>query len=152
MQQFNPAGIGKSKHAQGVYQMVNPSKYNGSNPPVYRSSWELDFCRVCDLHPSVVYWCVEPFPIKYPCPIEGKLKNYWPDFLVQFKHTDGSVHTELIEIKPHKLTEANTKSKKDKIIVAINMAKWAAAKEFCDRNNIVFRILTEKELYQGGKK
>lgn len=32
------------------------------------------------------------------------------------------------------------------------MAKWAAAKEFCDRNNIVFRILTEKELYQGGKK
>lgn len=154
MQKFNPASIGKSKHAQGYYNMMNPQKYSGSNPPVYRSSWELDFCKVCDMNPSVIAWCVEPFSIPYVCPIDNKKKNYWPDFLVQFRHKDGSVHTELIEIKPHKLKDVSlAKSKKDKILAVINIAKWTAAQNFCDHNNIIFRVLSERDLYHnGGKK
>lgn len=37
-----------------------------------------------DHNPAVLEWAVEPFPIPYTCPVDGKVKNYWPDFLVKY--------------------------------------------------------------------
>lgn len=150
MSKINPASIGNSKHAQGAYRVKNPQKYLGNSTPLYRSSWELDFCQTCDDCPAITGWCVEPFAIKYVCPLTNRLRDYWPDFMIQYKHKDGTIKTELIEIKPAKLA-TNAKTKKEKMILAVNMAKWAAAKEFCARNNIEFRVMTENELYVTGR-
>ena len=147
MQKFNPASIGKSKHAQGIYQLRNPMKYKGTNAPVYRSSWEKDFCEVCDENPNIISWCVEPFSIQYQCPLDpNKTKNYWPDFIIELRDPTGKTSVELIEIRPSNLTK-NPRTKKEKELFIINMSKWAAAKQFCDKNNITFRVLTENELY-----
>jgi hypothetical protein len=32
---------------------------------------------------------------------------------------------------------------------AVNTAKWEAAKRFCEKHNIEFKILTEEEIFHG---
>ena len=50
---------------QGHYKPMNPEKYVGKMPIVYRSSWELQMCRVADKHPSVLYWSSESIRISF---------------------------------------------------------------------------------------
>lgn len=145
---FNPAKITNTKHAQGLFEVKNTKKYEGTTRPIYRSSWERDFMITCDMNPAILSWSVEPFSIPYQCPLTGTIKNYWPDFLIHYIGADRKEHTQLIEIKPYKQTNIQfCKSKKDKAICYVNMAKWLAAAEFCKKNGIEFKVLTEKELY-----
>lgn len=149
MQAFNPAKIGNSKHAQGVFQPTNPKKYKGSTMPIFRSSWEKDFMVTCDLNPAVLEWCAEPFSIPYTSPLDGKTKQYWPDFLVRYIDANGVIKTQLVEIKPYKQTQLNmARTKKDKMVVFVNYAKWQYALLFCQQNGIEFKVLTEKDLYK----
>lgn len=152
MQKFNPAKITNTKQAQGVYSIKNIKKYKSSNPPIYRSSWEKDVMIALDLNPTVLEWSVEPFPIPYRCPIDGKIKNYWPDFLVKsIDIATGKERIELLEIKPEKQVYIQlAKNRKDKIVVFVNQAKWDAAIALCQQNGIEFRLITERQLY--GKK
>lgn len=145
---FNPAKITNTKHAQGVYPIKNTKKYKGTNQPIFRSSWERDFMITCDQNPAILEWAAEPFSIPYVCPLEGKVKNYWPDFLIRYIGADKREHTQLIEIKPFKQTNpALCKSKRDKAICYVNMSKWKYAYDFCQKNGLEFKVLTEKDLY-----
>ena len=136
---------------QGIYAPKNPSKYfhssskmnEGSFLPIYRSSWELKFFRYCDLTPEIVAWSSEPFGIEYISPIDNRIHRYYPDFFIMYK--DKKM---LIEIKP-KSQAYSPKSAYDKQAHAINMAKWSAAKTFCDSKGIEFCIITENELSIG---
>lgn len=149
MQAFNPAKITNKKHAQGVFLPTNPNKYLGTTPPVYRSSWEHDFCKTCDLNPAIISWVCEPFSISYMSPLDGKTKQYWPDFLIQYIDKNGTVKTQLIEIKPYKQTQMTmARTKKDKMTVMVNYAKWQYAVLYCQQNGIEFKVLTEKDLYK----
>lgn len=154
MQHFNPAKIKNTKQAQGVYSITNIKKYASTNPPIYRSSWEKDVMVALDHNPAVLEWSVEPFPIPYTCPVDGKVKNYWPDFLVKYIDVaDGKEKIQLLEIKPEKQCYMEmAKSKKDKIVVLVNQAKWAAAMAFCQRNGVEFKVINEKSLFKKGKK
>jgi len=40
------------------------------------------------------------------------------------------------------------KTRKDKITVLVNQAKWSAAMALCQQNKIEFKIITEKSLYR----
>jgi hypothetical protein len=150
MQKFNPAKIKNTKQAQGVYSIQNIKKYQSSNPPIYRSSWEKDVMIALDMNPTVLEWSVEPFPIQYTCPVEGKVKNYWPDFLVKYiDPLSGAEKIQLLEIKPEKQCYMQfAKTRKDKITVLVNQAKWSAAMALCQQNKIEFKIITEKSLYR----
>lgn len=146
--QFNPAKIGNTKHAQGVYKPVNPQKCK-SQIPSYRSSWERDICVSLDLSPSVLNWAIEPFSINYVCPISNKIKNYFPDFYVEYVDAEGKIRAQLIEVKPYKQCHMElAKSKKDKLTVLINQAKWSFAMDYCNKNGIEFKIITERNLYK----
>ena len=148
MSAFNPAKITNTKHAQGVYGIKNIKKYKSTNPPIYRSSWEKDVMISLDLNPAVIEWSVEPFSIPYWCPFDNKQKNYWPDFYVRYIGADGKEHAQIIEIKPLKQCYSQmAKTKKEKIVVAVNQAKWAYALEFCKNNGLEFKLMTEKDLY-----
>lgn len=151
MQQYNPAKLNKNaKQAQGYYTPKNPKKYVGNLQfLIYRSSWEKDFMMTCDLNPAILEWVCEPFAIPYKSPIDGKMKNYFPDFLISYIDASGNKKVQMIEIKPFKQCSIQyAKSKKDKIAAAVNTAKWAYAREYCKRNNIEFKILTEKDMYK----
>lgn len=146
---FNPAKITNTKQAQGVYNITNIKKYKSNNPPIYRSSWERDVMISLDNSPAVIEWSVEPFSIQYMCPVDNKIKNYFPDFYVRYIGADKKEHAQIIEIKPLKQCYMQyAKSKKDKLVVAVNQSKWAYAMEFCKNNGLEFKLMTEKDLYK----
>lgn len=140
---------------KGFYTPINAEKYKGIKKPLYRSAYEYKVMCFFDKHPSVISWAVEPFPISYFNPTKGKVCRYYPDFIVSFKCSDGTIKTELIEIKPYRQTipPKPSQGKKHSTLLieaklwAMNVAKWEAAKKYCISREISFRILTEKDLF-----
>lgn len=142
-----------SKYAQGKYTIKNPVKYIGKRAPTYRSSWEFAFCNFCDNNPSIVNWASEAIQIPYRNPVSGRNTIYVPDFLIVYVDAKEKQHTELIEIKPLKeTTMESAKSYRDKLSVAINMAKWAAADAWCKAHGIKFRVVSEYDIFKNVKR
>lgn len=133
---------------KSVFNPKNPNKYAGDPTKIVcRSLWERNVCKFCDDHPSIIKWSSEEIAIPYIHPADNKIHNYFPDFLIQFKNNDG-LQTWMVEIKPKKQTYLKENaSKKEKFMWAMNSAKWKAAEAYCKKNNIVFKIITEKELF-----
>lgn len=142
-----------SKWAQSFYQVKNTEKYVGNKKPYYRSSWEFTFMCFCDNNPAIVQWASEAVQIPYRNPVTNKQTIYVPDFLIVYIDAKQKLHTELIEIKPSKeVTMESAKSLRDKYVVAINLAKWEAAKNWCKANNVVFRVVTEFDIFRNQKR
>ena len=142
-----------AKYAQGKYQVKNPEKYMGKRLPSYRSSWEFTFMSFCDNNPAVLNWVSEGVKIPYYNPVSGKQTIYVPDFLVVYVDANQRQHTELVEIKPSKeATMESARSYRDKLSVAINMAKWAAADSWARANNMRFRVVTEFDIFKNQKR
>ena len=142
-----------SKFAQGPYTIKNTAKYVGNGVPRYRSGWELAFMRFLDNNDNVMQWASESIQIPYRNPITGKQSIYVPDFLITYKTRQNTLIAELIEIKPKKQSVIESKmSNRDRMVVAINYAKWAQAEKWCKRNGLKFRVITELDLFRNGGK
>jgi hypothetical protein len=142
------------KWAQGPYTVRNPKKYIGKGVPRYRSSWELSMMMFLDNNDNILHWASEPFKIPYKHPFTGKPTIYVPDFFVVYQNKYGKTLAEIVEIKPKKqsLIESKVASAKDRMVVAINHAKWAACSSYCKANGFSFRVITENELFGNGRK
>jgi len=142
-----------SKFAQGFYQVRNADKYVGKGAPRYRSGWEHAFMRFLDNNDHVMQWASESISIPYRNPLTGKQSVYIPDFLITYRTRNNTMMAELVEIKPKKQSVVESKaSSRDRAIVAINYAKWDAATRWAKRNGLKFRVITEDDLFQNGKK
>lgn len=135
--------------AKGLYTPKYPEKYVGDpNKIRFLSSWEARFMQFCDENPNVLEWASEEVHVKYFHPVKLKICNYIPDFIIKYRDKAGNVMTEMIEIKPKKQSVISKKmTNYEKVSLAINQAKWLAAKAYCDKANIRFRVLTEEELF-----
>ena len=141
------------KFAQGPYTVRNAQKYVGNGIPKYRSSWEWAFMNFCDDNDNIIQWASEPVRIPYRHPLTGKMTTYVPDFIVTYRGPNNTTRAELIEIKPKSQSVIEEKqSQRDRVVVAINYAKWAAAQAWCKRNGLVFRIITEADIFHQGSK
>jgi hypothetical protein len=142
------------KWAQGKYVPKNPQKYIGKNVPTYRSGWELTFMNFCDTNDKIIYWASEVMKIPYKHPLTGKPTIYIPDFFVVYENKRGTKVAEVVEIKPKKqsIIESKVASAKDRMVVAINHAKWAAAKAYCKNQGFTFRVITEDDIFYNGRK
>lgn len=143
-----------SKYAKGKYELKNPQKYTGKRQPTYRSSWEWAFMKFCDDHPNVVHWASESIHIPYFNPLKQQNTIYVPDFLVEYKDKNGKTRVEMIEIKPSGeiLETQNKKSVRQQAMAILNHCKWEAARKWCNANGIIFRIVTENEIFHNPKK
>ena len=142
-----------SKFAQGVYKVQNVQKYVGNGSPRYRSGWELAFMRFCDSNDNIIQWASESIRIPYKHPLTGKLTNYVPDFFITYRTKNNKVCAEVIEIKPKKQSVIEGKmSQRDRAVVAVNYAKWDSAQKWCQRQGIVFRVITEDDIFLNGNK
>ena len=144
----------KSRYKQGYYTPENPEKYLGDKANIFfRSSWELKLMLYLDRNPSVKSWSSEPFPINYINLATKKQHRYFVDFWAIIG--DKKI---LIEVKPSEEThppkklmegKANVKSIRNYNRACLtyirNISKWKAASEFCKRNNLEFKIFTEKD-------
>jgi hypothetical protein len=142
-----------SNYAQGVFTPLNSKKYVGKGQPRYRSGWEFSFFQFCDNNEAVTEWASEAIVIKYMHPFTGKVTNYIPDVFMRYRTKNNKICTELVEIKPRKQSMIEGKmSERDRMVVAINHAKWAAARAWCQRAGIVFRVLNEDQMFHKGSK
>jgi len=142
------------KWAQGIYTPKNPQKYIGNHKPKYRSGWELTFMTFCDSNDNIIYWASESMRIPYKHPLTGKPTIYVPDFLVVYQNRFGKQVAEVVEIKPKKqsIIESKVANAKDRMVVAINHAKWAAAMAYCKSQGLTFRVITEDDIFYNGRK
>ena len=140
--------------AQGTYEVKNPQKYIGKHKPKYRSGWELTFMTFADTNKNVIYWASEAIRIPYRHPLTGKPSTYVPDFFVVYENKYGMKIAEVVEIKPKKqsLIESKGMSLRDRAIVAVNHAKWQAAKAYCGQQGYTFRVITEEDLFYNGRR
>lgn len=143
---------------KGKFVPQNPQKYVGDvNNIVWRSSWEKQFLRWCDMNPSVLKYSSEEVVIPYIHPMDNKPHRYFPDMMLELQKRDGTIEKVMVEIKPSKecIPPAPTKNKKTlteaTITYMINQAKWKAAQAFCQKHGMRFVVLTEKELFKNAK-
>ena len=143
-----------SRFAQGKFNLKNPTKYVGNKTPTYRSGWEFTFMKFCDEHPSVSQWASEAIRIPYRHPLTGKQTIYVPDFFIAYVDATGKQHAELIEVKPTSQVSMENagRSRHNKAHVVLNQAKWEAARAYCKQNNILFRIVTEEDIFHTGRR
>lgn len=140
--------------AQGIFTPTNPQKYIGKHKPRYRSGWEFTFMQFCDKNDAVLKWASEAISIPYRNPLTGKPSMYIPDFFIVYQNKFGKQIAEMVEIKPKKqsLIESKAASAKDRAVVAVNHAKWAAATAYCKQNGFKFRVVTEDDLFYRGSR
>jgi len=143
-----------AKYAQSQYRVKNPEKYMGNKTPFFRSSWEFAFMRFCDENPNVIKWASEAIKIPYRNPFTGKYTVYVPDFFISYIDADNRQHNELIEVKP--LNQTSFKEAKNNRLnqarAALNEAKWAAARQWSKQNSVVFRIVSENDIFHNGRR
>jgi hypothetical protein len=141
------------KFAQGEFLPQNAKKYIGKHPITYRSSWELTMMRVLDEHAAVIAWASESISIPYRNPLTGKWSMYIPDLLVVYADRNGHKHAEIVEIKPlrerpdYQPKPKERLSQHTKAAQIVNAAKWAAAVQYCAKNNLRFRVASEDEMF-----
>lgn len=145
---------------QGYYQPKNPNKCVlteqslDSKGNFYRSSWEKRAMMFFDIHPGIVKWSSEPFSIPYFNSVKNKVSNYYIDFFVET--SNGKKF--LVEVKPKKETIPPVYPKKKTpkgianyntaiLTYTVNLAKWEAAKKFCEEKGLEFMILTEDNIF-----
>ena len=140
---------------KGYFEPKNPNKLLSNKRIIFRSSWERKFMEMCDTHPNIIQWASEHPDTKIPYynPVQNKYTIYVPDFFVIYKDKNGKKRVELVEVKPAAETYLKeAKSKRHKIALAINAAKWKAAQEWCARKGIKFRVITEHDIFRNPKK
>ena len=142
------------RFAQGKFNLKNPNKYIGTKTPTYRSGWEFHFMKFCDEHPSVNQWASEAIRIPYRNPLTGKQTIYVPDFFIAYADKGGKQRVELIEVKPANQSRRDKlgKSKVNQAHWVVNQAKWEAARAWCKQKKILFRIVTEDDIFHTGRR
>ena len=139
----------------GVYTPKNPSKYTGNIfNIVYRSSWERAMMASLDESPNIKVWNSEDFVIPYYDPTTKKNRRYHVDFLIETiagKRMALEVKP-LAECSPPSKPKRQTKKSVDNFNRAmrtyiVNQEKWKAAKTYCEKLGIEFKVITEKELF-----
>jgi hypothetical protein len=147
-----------AKYKQHRYIVKNKEKYVGDvDNVIYRSSWEQKCMIYFDMQPSVLEWSSEEVVIPYYWEIDQRMHRYYPDFYIKVKTQNNEIKQYILEIKPIKDTvvkqpkRMTEKAKKQYIenvlVVSKNKCKFEAAEKFCKEKGMIFKVLTEKELF-----
>lgn len=149
--------MGNSKYTQGVYGPINPEKYKGTLPIVYRSSLEKKVFYLLDTSNKISSWGSETIVVPYISPVDSKVHRYFTDVHFKFTDSNGKMIKYLVEIKPFRQTlkPVKTPRKHQKTFLresytwAVNQAKWEAADAWAKKNGYIFKIITEKDMHLG---
>ena len=136
------------------YKPRNPRKYKGNqNNIVCRSNWEKKFCQWCDTNENILLWASEEFSIPYVSPLDRRVHQYYPDFLIKVQEGCCAIRDYVIEVKPKRqCIPPKRKSKVTKGYIyeaktyEVNKAKWRAAEDWCKDRRLIFKVITEDEL------
>ena len=125
------------------YQLIRNGKYNGNICLIIGDDLNNHELLNCDFIRD------NNIIIKYFPNIQ-----FTNDFLIVYIDRNMKKHAELIEIKPanQMLKEKVGKNPYNQAQYVKNMAKWAAAGNWCKQNGINFRVINENDLFTNGRK
>ncbi len=155
---------------QGKYNIINEDKYIGARDfrsgkisrslPEYRSSFERRVFSNCDLNDNIIKWGNELIVVPYVNPLDKKSHKYYTDIYVEVidKNTKDVVKY-VFEIKPKSQTicpkppKRKTKKswrnyQKSLMMFEKNNAKWKAARAYCKARGMIFKLMTEKDIFK----
>lgn len=140
---------------QGYFTPRHPEKYKGDVQKIrYMSMWELKFDQFLDNNTNVIEWNSEEIAIPYVKPTTGRVHKYYPDYWVKYRDTKGKIQQAIIEIKPENQSKAPRRGRKkdstflrESLTYAVNIAKWRAATQFCNKYGMKFRLVSENKLF-----
>jgi hypothetical protein len=113
----------------------------------------LSFFKWLDSNAAVLKWGSEELAIPYLSPLDMRVHRYFPDIIVLYKHQDGGIRKEIVEVKPYKETVLTPKATdRDKQALLVNDAKWKAAAIFAEQHGATFRVITERTMFAGMRK
>jgi hypothetical protein len=137
--------------AHGRFIPKNPKKYVGNVGNImWRSSWELTFFKWLDQNDAVIRWGSEELAIPYISPLDNRPHRYFPDIVIMYKHKDGTLKKEIVEIKPYAQSVATPRmSDRDRQALIVNEAKWKAAAIWAESQGAKFRVITERTMFAG---
>lgn len=105
-----------------------------------------------DMNESIIWWASEEVIVPYRDPF-GKVRRYFPDFIIRVKQRDNSTKTIMIEVKPENQKNPPRKQKRktqkyinEVMTYATNQAKWEAAEDYCADRGWEFKVLTEIDM------
>jgi len=149
-----------NKWKQGKYDLKFPSKYKGTLPVIFRSSWEHRVFYFLDNNPSIIEWASETIVINYKYQLDNKMHRYFVDINFIANDSENIQRRYLIEIKPFSQTippkppmknshKAMQRYNQEVMTFQKNQDKWLYAKAWADKNGYIFDIWTEKTLGLG---
>lgn len=149
----NPAQPNNKRYHQGIFYPKHPEKYIGESA-IYRSGLELSYFKFLDENPKCIKWNSEGVTVPYFWEVDNKWHKYYIDLAATFVNEDKSTKTYLIELKPYRQTIQPEKTPRkraktllaEQVMYSQNQAKWKAASDFANKNNMKFIVLTEKNL------
>jgi hypothetical protein len=123
---------------------------------IYKSRNELIVFDKMDNDPNVIRWGYEILEIPYFCQIDKKIHKYKTDIYCEI-NKGGQLLKCVIEVKqsedlkqPSRPTLANRQSMQrynyNMRQYIVNMNKWKAAVDFCQKAGMKMMFLTEKDL------
>lgn len=101
-----------------------------------------------DKNSSILEWGSEEIVVRYLDPVSGKIRRYFPDFTIKKRTNQKKIVKQMIEIKPLHQCFPPKRGKKTRSYLnqcatyATNMAKWKAAKAYCEAHDMEFIIVT----------
>ena len=143
-----------SRYSQGWYTPKNPKKYVGDTTKIrYMSSWEKQFNEFLDSNPNILRWSSEPVAIPYLKPTDNRVHRYFPDYWIKYRTKHDTVIQAIVEVKPKSQTKrSRTRNPKRKLYedltYAVNVAKWAAATQWCKERGLEFKLVTENGIFR----
>lgn len=141
---------------KGKWTPKNTHKYEGDpSKIVFRSLWERQAFRWCDMNSDVRSWSSEEVCVPYRSKLDGKIHRYFVDL----KITYNTGKTVLVEIKPKKQVQEpkppkrRTKRYLNEVRTYVtNVSKWEHAHEYAENRGWEFEIWTEDNLKRLGIK
>lgn len=152
-QQFGIRKHQKNKKGYNYYQghfedKFEPKKYYGERPIIYRSGLELKYMINLEMNPNVEKWTSEKIVIPYYMKekvngvVVNKKHHYYTDFTVHMK--SGKIF--VVEVKPMSQSPKTKNQIKTDPVLYKNACKWKAAIEWCKKNGMEFKVITDEHI------
>lgn len=127
----------------------NPDRYIGNIKDVmYSDKKMLHLFTICDRSRNVIKWSNERVGIHFLNPKTKDMDVFFPDLMIKYIH-DGKEVTEVLDIRSVGETGSETgKSHSIAMKDPVNNAKWESAKSLCEKNGIVFRVVSDVFKYK----
>lgn len=120
---------------------------NGGGSVAFQSSLERGFVQICDFANEVRHIAWEPFTIEFDDRVDGKVRTYTPDYLVDVETRNSDRHRYIVGVKQKQEADRIWAGGPTTVQARAHVAMMAWCR---DQQDCSFLLVTEHELAKKG--